>query len=183
MSENTNEPELPESDRELESLLQDLKPDTMNVRLRDSLHREYRITAAEQAHDPTHPQWRKVIPLTVACVIVMLGYASFRFGPDLRRPVQVADTPPVMREVAPPVATETGAIPSAPSAESFLPVSAQGYVVHTASGGVVETDQGPRERVRVEYRDAYHWHDPETGTNIRVFRPRNEEIIVPLQTD
>ena len=40
-----------------------------------------------------------------------------------------------------------------------------------------------RERMSVEYRDAYHWHDPETGTNIRFFKPRSEEVIVPLQTD
>lgn len=173
MSENTNEPELPESDKELESLLQNLKPDAMDVRFLDTLHRDYQLTAAETTYDPTRPQWRRVIPLTIACVVAMAAYASFRFGPELRKATEVAENG--MKEVALPV--------DGPSADNFVPVSAQGYLVNAASGGVIETEQGPRERLTVEYEDAYHWHDPNTGTNIRFFQPRNEEIIVPLQTD
>jgi hypothetical protein len=37
--------------------------------------------------------------------------------------------------------------------------------------------------MKLEYRDAYHWHDPETGTSIRYFQPRSEEVIIPLPTD
>lgn len=52
-----------------------------------------------------------------------------------------------------------------------------------SSAGVIQTEEGPRQRLNFQYEDAYHRHDPASGTNIRFFQPRSEEVIVPLQTD
>ena len=65
----------------------------------------------------------------------------------------------------------------------YVPVSAHGYLLKTSSAGVIQTEEGPRQRLNFQYEDAYHWHDPASGTNIRFFQPRSEEVIVPLQTD
>lgn len=179
MSVNPSQPDLPESDEELESLLKKLEPTSMDVGQFDSLCRDYRLTASEHAHDPTRPQWRRVIPLTVACCLVMFVYGTFRYGSVFSSRTEVADTAKtsaVVNKIAKTAPTNV-------SESRFVPVSAQGFLVNASSGGVIDTEEGPRERMNVEYRDAYHWHDPETGTNIRFFQPRSEDIIVPLQTD
>lgn len=184
MSENTNEPdlpEIPESDVELEALLRKLNPAPMECSTRDQLHREYRITAMNAAHSPARMHWRRVIPLAAACCLATFAYVSLRYGTDLWQPTTESAPVAALREVAP--VEEVSPSLSAPSAGDFVPVSAQGYIVNSASKGVIETDDGPRERMAVEYQDAYHWHDPKTGTNIRIFKPRSEEVIVPLQTD
>ncbi len=185
MSENTDEPNLPdipESDAELKALLKKLDPAPLGCSKLNSLHREYRITALDAEHDPRHIHWRRVILLAAACCIATLGYIPLRYGPSLQREVPTnlaAETG--VREVAP-IESEMESF-AGPSAEDFLPVSAQGYLINSSSKGVIETEEGPRERISVEYRDAYHWHDPETGTNIRFFKPRSEEVIVPLRAD
>ena len=185
MSENTNEPDLPdipESDTELEALLKKLNPAPLGCSELNSLHREYQITALDAEHGPRHIHWRKVIHLAAACCIATLGYIALRYGPSLQRevPTNLA-VETGLREVAP-IESKMESF-TGPSAEDFLPVSAQGYLINSSSKGVIKTDEGLRERMSVEYRDAYHWHDPETGTNVRFFKPRSEEVIVPLQTD
>ena len=45
------------------------------------------------------------------------------------------------------------------------------------------TDEIPARRVTIEYDRAWHWHDPGTGTNIRVFQPKAETVLVPLEVD
>jgi len=72
---------------------------------------------------------------------------------------------------------------AAPSPAGFLPVSRQGLLVESSHEGVVETEEGMRERLRLEFRDAYHWHDPESGTHLRIYAPRSETVVVPLRTD
>ena len=45
------------------------------------------------------------------------------------------------------------------------------------------TDEIPARRVTIEYDRAWHWHDPGTRTNIRVYQPREETVLVPLEVD
>lgn len=161
-------------DDELEAMLRKLEPSTLDPDLVARLEREGESMAASKAYDPTRMHWRRVIPLTLACCLVMAGYAYFQYGPGRQSEPTVAKMTPVPAESI--QSTATGF-------DRFEPVSAQGYLVNTSSGGVVQTDQGPQEKVELEYQDAYHWRDPKTGTNIRFFQPRKEELIVPLRTD
>lgn len=188
MSENPIDPDfssLPEDDEELEALLKKLDPAPMECSRRDDLHREYRITAATKKDEkPTRVLWGRVVPIAAACCLATFAYVSFRYGPTLEPETEstVATETSRLREVG--SLEELAPLsPVGPSAKDFVPVSAQGYLIDASSRGVVETKDGPRERMAVEYRDAYHWHDPESGTNIRFFKPRSEEVIVPLQTD
>lgn len=188
MKDETNHNELPENDEELEALLKGLDPAALNVGLQAELlfdceRIESRREPSWDAYDPSRIQWRRVIPLTAVCCAAMfaLGYVKFRD----RLPVDIASVPVAIEETTTMTLSD---VPTAPpaisgSVDRFLPVSAQGYLLETSSGGVISTPDGPREKMNVKFRDAYHWHDPETGTNIRFFQPRSEEIVVPLQTD
>ena len=187
MKNEANENELPENDEDLEALLKGLDPAALDVGVEEALLRDFERVASRREpsgsdYDPNHIQWRRVIPLTAVCCAAMmvLGYLRIRD----RLPAEVASAEAV------PALTLSGegaaeAVPGAldGSVDRFLPVSAQGYLLETSSGGVISTPEGPREKMNVKYGDAYHWHDPDTGTNIRFFQPRSEEIVVPLQTD
>ncbi|MDF1738419.1 MAG: hypothetical protein P1U86_04610 [Verrucomicrobiales bacterium] len=190
MKDEANEYELPENDRDLEALLKGLDPAALDVGVEADLLRDFervasRIEPSGSAYDPNHIQWRRVIPLTAVCcaVMVVLGYMKIRERlPD--------DVVSVSSEPVPALTlsdeSSSASVPGVPAGESvdrFLPVSAQGYLFESSSGGVISTPDGPREKMNVKYGDAYHWHDPETGTNIRFFQPRSEEIVVPLQTN
>jgi hypothetical protein len=104
----------------------------------------------------------------------MAGFGYMQFGDRL------AGSNDVSAEGGTVVATPVAAPATEPE---YVPVSAHGYLLNTSSAGVIQTDEGPRQRLNLEYEDAYHWHDPASGTNIRFFQPRSEEVIVPLQTD
>ncbi|MEM1442620.1 MAG: hypothetical protein AAGF67_09775 [Verrucomicrobiota bacterium] len=180
MSENHPEPDHPESDQELESLLKKLQPNPLEFGLRRNL--ENRCARAHEA--PTFapvpdstPKWNRLIPLAVMGALGMLAYASFHYGSPF---ASRSETPAVAEssiEVKPP------ALVSSLEGGQFQPVSAQGFLVDSSSGGLIETEEGLQERMNLEYNDAYHWHDPKTGTSIRVFQPRSEEVIIPLPTD
>lgn len=165
-----------EPDRELEALLRKLEPSQLGRDRIETLHRAGRIAVAECAHDPTRIHWRRVVPLTLAGCLAMFAYAAYHAAPVMNGTVDMAATETSSPAVATPV-------PVSSATDRFIPISSQGYVLNASSGGVVQTDEGPRERVTVEFEDAYHWHDPATGTNIRFFQPRNEEFSVPLRTD
>lgn len=180
MSENTEQNHLPEDNEELEKLLGGLEPSALEAPLKDELLRDLdRIEAvrnpAGNDYDPTRIQWRKVIPVTVFSVVAMMVFSYSKYGnvfsfSDADQPVSAA------------VETEARSVTSI-SPGQFQPVSSQGYLLDASSGGVVETENGPGEIMQLQYRDAYHWHDPDTGTNIRFFQPREEEIVVPLIID
>lgn len=171
MSEQHPHPGQDGPDEELEALLKKLEPTSLEPDLMARLQRENEAVAASNAYDPTRVHWRRVIPLTLACCLVMAGYIFYQSRPEPE---------PTMPAVA-----ERGPVPveTVPSFDRFEPVSAQGYLINTSSSGVIQTEEGPQEKMELEYRDAYHWRDPETGTNIRFFQPRKEELIVPLRTD
>lgn len=163
-----------QSDEELAELLKKLEPTALNVDFLAELSRDHDRTVANAAADPLRPHWRRVIPLTLAGCLVMFAYGMFQYGSIFEQQNgEIAST------------TNPVVVPESPdpSFDRFVPVSAQGYLVNTSSGGVVETEDGPKRVLTLDYEDAYHWHDPKTGTNIRFFQPRNEELIVPLEAD
>ena len=172
-----------EEDEELEALLRGLVPTPLDVEFVSSLHREREQLVSERDQGPARMQWSRVIPLMLVCTVVMFGYALYRYGDRLGETTQIEEGSGLASSatVKASAATDLSGVPVPDS--RFVPVSSHGTIVNTSSGGLVETEEGPRQRLNIEYRDAYHWHDPESGTNIRFFRPRSEEVIVPLPAD
>tara|TARA_R110000850_G_scaffold16207_12_gene50782 strand:+ start:150 stop:674 length:525 start_codon:yes stop_codon:yes gene_type:complete len=174
MSGKHHDPEQPGPEEELESLLKQLQPAAMDVGQTARLLRDYDRIAVEADQAPSQVRRKRVIPLAFICCLLIgvFGYIQFGSG-SLRQ-----ELPPKVADL-----THLDPIPMDSVESRLVPVSAHGYVVNTSSNGVIHTKDGPREQMNVNYEDAYHWHDPKTGTNIRVFTPRNEQIIVPLQVD
>lgn len=169
-----------EQDEELEALLRRLVPTPPSAEFLSELDRTRERVRSGEEESPMRMQWSRVIPLTLVCTVVMFGFALYRYGDRLVEARRAAPS----AEAAVAVASDTAVAPGDAGLRSpgprFVPVSSHGTIVETSSRGLVETESGPSERLNVEYRDAYHWHDPESGTNIRFFRPRTEEVIVPL---
>jgi hypothetical protein len=161
-------------DEELEALLKKLVPGPLNFDLLAELNRDQERIACDRELNSARVQWRRLIPLSIVSAVLMAGFGYLQFGERLagNRDVPVEGGTVVATPVTPP-STET----------QYVPVSAHGYLLNTSSAGVIQTEEGPRQRLNLEYEDAYHWHDPASGTNIRFFQPRSEEVIVPLQTD
>lgn len=174
MSEEPEESYESQSDEDLAELLKKLEPTALNVDFLAELSRDHDRTVANASADPLRPHWRRVIPLTLVGCLVMAAYGMFQYGSLFNQTEAVVAEEKVDIRIP----GEAGS-----SLDRFVPVSAQGYLVNTSSDGVVETEDGPKRVVTLDYEDAYHWHDPETGTNIRFFQPRNEEMIVPLEAD
>lgn len=171
MSETRPEPEIPESDEELESLLKGLQPAALDTNLVNHLEQEReKVMASSEVPSSRSVQWKRVLPLSLACLLIMAGVGFFQYGPVLAPQVAIVEEVPLPSKATSPI-------------ERFEPISAQGYLINASSEGVVETEDGLRERMNLNYQDAYHWRDPSTGTNIRFFQPRQEELIVPLRTD
>lgn len=172
-----------DEDSELESLLRGLVPSPLEESFAAALHRERERIASADGQDPTRIQWSRVIPLMLVCTVAAFGFALFRYGDRLSEARRAAPDPD-LAEVGMPTRSDATELPGpAEPASRFVPVSSHGTILNTSSGGLVETDAGPRQRLNIEYQDAYHWHDPESGTNIRFFRPHREEVIVPLPAD
>jgi len=165
-----------DKEEELEALLKRLVPSSLDVHLVSKLNREREFLETQRRQGPGFIQWARLVPLMLLCTMATFGFALLRFGDRMRE--EGAGNPPENPAIAmsPPVE-------SADPAERFVPVSTHGTILKASSGGLVETESGPRQRLNIEYQDAYHWHDPESGTNIRLFRPRSEAIDVPLRTD
>lgn len=161
-------------DEELEALLKKLVPTPLNFDLIVELNCDQERIARDRELNSARIQWRRLIPLSIVSAVLMAGFGYLQFGERLagNRDVPAEGGTVVATPVTPP-STET----------QYVPVSAHGYLLNTSSAGVIQTEEGPRQRLNLEYEDAYHWHDPASGTNIRFFQPRSEEVIVPLQTD
>jgi len=173
MSEESRDPD-GEFER-LEAELGKLKPARLQGRFLDELRRDrQRIDDWRESTRPDRsiPGMRAALLLSGACLL-MAGVLFLRYGDRIPGPAteQVADAPATTLPV--------GGLGAESTESRFLPVSAQGYLIEASTGGVRQSEEGPVEEMILEYRDAYHWHDPETGTNIRLFTPRTEQILVP----
>ncbi len=193
MSGNHHRPDRNEPEDELESLLKRLQPTPLDFDQMNGLSREYERVATVKANSPTHVQWKRLIPLVSACGLIMCAIALYQIGFKFTRGIPEDQNPPTLASPAVlvteiPAEQARPAVPALPIdsltsdtlSDRFVPVSSRGYLLNTSSHGVVETAYGPRERLQLEYEDSYHWHDPNTGTNIRIYTPRSEEMIVPL---
>lgn len=161
-----------ESDRDLERQMAELTPLVLDPVFANELLRDCkRITADKQEERKTHVHWKRLIPLSLAACLLMVGYLSYQFDAiDGTASVSVAE-PPAMETVTP--AVDTG----------IVPVSSEGFLIRTSSGGIIESENGPVEELSLEFQDSYHWRDPATNTNIRFFTPRNERVLVPVITN
>lgn len=162
----------PGKQENLEDLLRSLVPSPLQFDHVADLRRERERFELAKSQSPAQMQWGRLVPLMLVCTMVMLGAALFRYGDNLRGLSGGAPSETLAQEQ-----------PPASAPDRFVPVSSHGTILKTSSGGVIDTEAGPRERLNIEYQDAYHWHDPKSGTNIRLFRPRSEEVIVPLPRD
>lgn len=188
MSENCSEPDHPESERELEALLKNLRPNPLEFEMLRGLEADCDTVFEELPAAPGEmsPKWQRLIPLALVGALGMLAYASFHYGPRLNIDRSALAAKPAVPDGVPAkssVAAGAPAMMESPEAGQFQPVSAQGFLINSSSEGLIETEEGLQEKMNLEYRDAYHWHDSETGTSIRYFQPRSEEIIIPLHTD
>ena len=138
----------------------------------------------------TRRVWWRVAPLAAAaCVTLFAGLHWKQQLISAAADNQVAQSQSQAEEPA--TASSSGNFVSPPPlrtgipAENFVPVSSQEFLRQTRPGEVIELGESrmPAREVRVEYDDAWHWHDPGTRTNIRIFRPREEVILVPIGTD
>lgn len=171
MSETPNQDGM--DDHALEKQLAKLCPASLVGNLSDELLSDCeRIIQSGQNPVNTQVHWRRLVPLSLAAAVVMVSYFFFRFGDDLGS--QVAENNPVEVQGIETNLTENARI---------VPVSAEGFLIRTSSGGIVKSENGFVEELNLEYQDAYHWRDPVTNTNIRFFAPRNERVLVPVTTD
>ena len=192
MRGNHHKPDRIEPEDELESLLKRLKPSPLDVGQMDDLSREYERVATAQANAPGRIQWKRLIPLVSACGLVMCAVALHQFGYRFTRGIPAEKAPPTLaspssltteKPDATPVPTDpTNSLTSDTLSHRFIPVSSGGVLINSSSQGVIETKNGLREKLHLEFEDTYHWHDPGSGTNIRIFSPRSEELTVPLES-
>ena len=187
MSGNHNQPDQDDPDSELESLLKRLQPRPLDVDQLDRLGRESEVITTSQANLPGRIQWKRVMPLATACLLGMCAVALYQFGFRLTRSIPDKSSPPTLTS---PLASSdpssaATAMPADTSDQSllsdrFVPISSRGYLINSSSKGVVDTEEGPKEKLQLQFEDTHHWYDPNTGTNIRFFTPHNEEVIIPL---
>lgn len=164
---------------DLEALLKGLAPSPLDMGFVSELEHARKRLEVQREHSPARMQWARVVPLLILCLVTTFAFALYRYGDRL---AEVRDARIAQLEKSPALASSEGDRVPAP-VPNFLPVSAHGTVLNTSAGGLIETEEGMRQRLQVEIQDAYHWHDPESGTNIRFFRPRSEEFLVPLPRD
>lgn len=158
----------------LEAQLRALEPAALDVATELRLERACQRTLLTERHNTSQRQLSRAVVLALIFFCFLGGYTFYQYNFSANRVATSPDSRILVDTLAP---------ASGDSMERFAPVSSQGYVLRASSGGFVETEEGPAERVRVEYGNAYHWHDSATGTNLRVFTPSNEEFVVPLSAD
>ncbi|MEM7697250.1 MAG: hypothetical protein AAF236_02460 [Verrucomicrobiota bacterium] len=185
----------PRSDANIEAELQRIRPLPLNVEFLEELARDAARIESVERHSPTRPQWSRVIPLTLAACLAMAVFAHLQYGSSLSSPdpVTVAAGETQGEEISSGGTTTSATQPATVVAEpiprarvssgSLVPVSSQGFLLDANRSGRVETGDGVSEEMTLQFEDAWHWHDPETKTNVRFFSPREEQILVPLPTD
>lgn len=183
-------------DEELEALLRRLQPSPLEADQLASIQGVWEKLREDEGG--VIPSRRTRIVRFAVMSIVFMGisyfFVTYRYGAVDRVTSQpqyvstgsgdtLASTPGDPVEEPGSLSLQADPAMSRPDGQRLLPVSSHGSVVNTSAEGIIKTEEGPKQRLRIDYRDAYHWHDSETGTNIRYFEPRTEELIVPLLTD
>ena len=159
---------------QLEEQLRTLEPAILDVSTELRLERACQRALLTERHNTSQRQLSRALVLALIFFCFLGGYSFYQFKFSANRVTPTPDSRNLVDTLAP---------ASHDAVERFAPVSSQGYVLRASSGGFIKTEEGPAERVRVEYGNAYHWHDSATGTNLRFFTPSNEEFVVPLSAD
>ncbi|MBL9151957.1 MAG: hypothetical protein JNK37_05720 [Verrucomicrobiales bacterium] len=179
--------DLPPDLADLESRLSGLVPTPPAAHAGRRLGRRLDEMAAQRRE--SRQMWWRFAPVAAAACLTLAGLATLRH--HLGTPAAtgavaeaVADEPTATGPVEAPAFVSPPPIQTGIPADHFVPVSSQEILRETTPGGVIELSDRLRAReVRVEYDRAWHWHDPATQTNVRVFTPREEVILVPIETD
>lgn len=174
---------------DLEKRLGRLRPRGLDDAFQARLSR--RMMLADGQREQQRILWMRFAPvagLSLAMLVVAMGVRA-----QLRQTsAGSGEAPPAVAAVLPggdPLETSGGAGLRPPQQRDggggeFIPVSHENFLKGARDDGIIDTGTPvPARRLRLEFEDAWHWHDPETQTNIRVFRPREEYIMVPVETD
>src|SRR5690606_17288967 len=137
MSEDANKHK---KDGELEALLKQLVPTPLQFDLLAELNRDHERIAGNRELSFARPRWRRLVPLSLLSALAMAGFGYVQFGERLA-------SGPVSSEEAAAVAATPVTIPARDGEAQFVPVSAHGYLLNTSSGGVIQTEEGPRQRL------------------------------------
>ena len=132
--------------------------------------------------------WMRFAPVAAAaCLVLAISFTMREYYRN--QAALVTDGADDESENGPPAMTSSPPRVTAPRVTEvqggqFVPVSEGNYFRGAAGGAVVGDENGkPVRQWRLEFEDAWHWHDPESETNVRIFRPREEIIQVPVETD
>ncbi len=164
---------------DLENSLKSLQPSPLKIDFVAELERDQRNISASKKSESGKVIVARFIPLAVAACLLISGYLALHLGlfdEDAALP-NVAQN-----EVPAEDADLVNGLPPSSPADHFVPVSAQGFVVKTSLGNVVEDEETGEmaQEENWEILDAYHFHDPETGTNFRQYIPREVKVLNPL---
>lgn len=161
----------------LEKELKGLNPQPVSAELRRRIAEELEHPGRKVLLSPLALPWNWLAVAAAAVVLVMVGLASRRLWPQqdeiVAEPVladaAVAEKPRrtvvVERVIHGPVAVET------------LLVSQHD------EGPVIMADRTPARRMRYRYVDQMRWQHPERGVNYSVSAPRDEIVLVSMETN
>ena len=190
-------PQEPNEFEELEQQLRSLTPAPPKAHVERQIGRELDLLADHRRENRI--VWIRFAPLAAAACLVLAGAGWFQHQLATTPVISassadsaksnIAQSATLSEEPAAAVSSSRPFVSPPPistgiPAERFVPVSSQEYFRQASEGSVVElSGKVPARELRVEYDDAWHWHDPETQTNVRIFRPREEILLVPVTTD
>ena len=174
-------------DDDLEAELRRLVPTQLKVNFLDELASDHRRIAMGRASQKQRSRQQWILPAIAGCLVVFGGAVLWKWHPASagveRKTETAALHPPALQLPAPSLTEAPLGDRVFEPVENLVPVSSRGFLIHASSGGIVESELGPRQRFDFRFEDVDLWHDPNTSTNIRVFSPRQETITVPLPID
>ena len=173
---------------EIERSLGVLKPSELKSDFLRELERDQRNMHRTQTAGPGKIVMVRFIPLMAAACLVLVGCLAFQMGafrsdPAPTNSVVANSTAP--ENIVPP--EDEYLIDGLPprGGDGFQPVSAQGIIRNASAGGAVQLDESGRlvREMSLEVEDVYHFHNPETKTNIRFYSPREVIIMMPVEAE
>jgi len=182
------------ADEDLERRLASLIPAAPRGGTQRRLGRELENLAETRSEN--RQIWMRFAPLAAAACVMLAGawmvqrqLAGDHAQTETEAEVATVDAKPEASAAEPEpepgtVFVSPPPISSGIPADRFVPVSTQEILRQASPGGVVElSDEVSARELRLQYDQAWHWRDPKTRTNVRIFRPHEEILLVPIETD
>ncbi len=117
-----------------------------------------------------------VAPLAVAAVLTLAAYLNFSQSP----PAAVPAPPTFALNNGKPTAT---AVVVDNEASRFVPVTARQMLIGAQEEGIYfDEEDMPTRRMRYQFVDSYLWENPADGSSLQVNMPREEVLLVRLNT-